>query len=140
MYIKNFPKLREVLAAIDPKHFDMKYWFISRGIRIDGVPKEELLERLFSRDECGTVACLAGWTCALYPREVNHTLAIRENAAQILGIEGVGRIELFNTLFWPEKFRHAYYESSSPEHRLSVLRKYVDYLEVLQNGNSENKI
>src|SRR4051812_36357494 len=79
--------LRDFLRALPPERFDVSGWFTGAGSFVDRQPA------VVTRD-CGTAACVAGWTWALFlPRK--RLRNIEERAAGLLGLSEPEAIALF---------------------------------------------
>lgn len=74
-------------------------------------------------EECGTAACIAGWTCLLAgvgAREVEG------KAMNILGLDGYLSEQLFYVPCWPTKLRDSYQEATSPGERAAIAAARID--------------
>lgn len=102
----NIDKLLEVRASIlaHPEHFDMGDFFQAKGVDseyeedIASLDITEYVANLddFSPTNCGTSACIAGWTVALNPTLLTPVdLFWDTTAARILGLTARQAQELF---------------------------------------------
>lgn len=98
---KPLPKLRknakpwEILAAVckviadEPRRYDQSRWLVRVTDGSDLIPKGYF-------PECGTVACVAGWTCIINRRVPENNMVVEDKAQKILGLDYKEREELFD--------------------------------------------
>ena len=129
-------RLSKVVEAIDPRHFDMERWIDAWEQNGASIPifgpahVEKALEYLKPEHlkPCGTVACLAGWTCAVFPprkRGGNEGAYIPEYAATRLGLTEDESDRLFHVNNWPPPYRGRYNKVKSGRGKLDVLKDRV---------------
>ncbi len=130
--IKHPEKLRAVMQEIREENFDMQYWVKRKSELSSGYsgysypsPWPNECKNLDSRD-CGTIACLAGWTCHVFAREVDQNLTIEQNARRILGISDIESDTLFIRTMWPHKYFNDEVACETPGEQLTQLRKYAE--------------
>lgn len=100
----NTKLLRKVAAKIlaEPKQFDMDNYFASASCLGREVPN------------CGTAACIAGWSICLARRIKPSKAAISSGssysiaAMKVLKIRWIAAGRLFGVLSWPSEFRDSY--------------------------------
>lgn len=56
--------------------------------------------------KCGTVGCIAGTTCILFPDNINTEEDVCDNAIEILGIDDAIASRLFYRSRWPDFYRN----------------------------------
>lgn len=128
----NVRLLRRVKKAIlkEPSQFVMGDWFVC-----DGTEGRHDIERKIKN--CGTAACIAGWTVALTvkknPKEAREAAALDGGvvriAANSLGL-GPDWDNLFYIDCWPEKFQRQWYKAKTLKGRASIAaRRIEDYIE-----------
>jgi hypothetical protein len=86
---ENIKRVRDHIASLPPKRFDMSWWAINRtgaGAAL-AVPSDLI-------HDCGTAGCIGGWTEALFPGH-GHKGTGSRRAAKILSLSESQRVELF---------------------------------------------
>lgn len=78
--------------------------------------------------ECGTAACIAGWTCVLADERLNHSSEsyIEQRATDLLGLTDLQHYRLFYTGSWPERYRKAYYKATNMTERAKVAARRIN--------------
>lgn len=87
MNIENIRLVRNVIANLPPERFNMNYWAAYVENEDD---VENIVEVLHN---CGTVACIGGWTNAIFGDETESTY----DAAKHLGLSD----RTAHSLFYP---------------------------------------
>lgn len=78
--VPNIIRLRDAILAA-PENFDMHYWG-RRGETLLSPSPEEVIEHT-----CGTIACIGGWTAALFFPEADRIVEITEyQVGEVLGL------------------------------------------------------
>ena len=70
---------------------------------------------------CGTVCCIAGWTCVISQRKPSE-----EKAIELLELDMDQGDRLFLVGQWPEAFAIAYFDADTPEQRAQVACGRID--------------
>lgn len=91
---KRIQILRDHLAGLPDERFAMERWF-SAATPNPFLPKE-------MTHECGTAACIAGWTLSLFRKASVEIWEVEHIAASILGLT----IDQACDLFMPPGFVH----------------------------------
>lgn len=124
---KTIRRLRDVVARIPAKQFDMRYWIKRKGRRADAenglydAPEaKEILK------DCGSVGCLYGWACAFYPVNTG-LLSVWLNGDKIFGLDVETSEKLCGLRHWPRAFKSRYQKAKTPATRLRVLRDRVEH-------------
>lgn len=116
-------KLRRVVAAIKPEHLDIDKW-LSVG------PDGDREAFFAGKPTCGTVACLAGWACAVLGRGKKYS-AISTAAQSLLGLNDPQSFDLFQISRWPGRFVDFYEQAESDGNntagKLAALRDRVEH-------------
>lgn len=123
----NKDRLLQVKQAIldNPDHFDMSFWFNSDSIR--GLGK------------CGTVGCIAGWTCHLFANEckgfnLDYVLSDKSNtssiAAELLDLTEEEAEYLFHEANWSKRL----WDKATPEEAAKVID------DLIENGKPEDEV
>lgn len=76
--------------------------------------------------ECGTAACIAGWTCVLTENGLNSYNDIGSRATDLLGLTDLQNYRLFYTGSWPERYRKAYYKATNMTERAKVAARRIN--------------
>jgi hypothetical protein len=117
-----FREVRNAIAS-KPLSFNPRYWADRAGTR------------------CGTVACVAGWTCAIAakvplveltsPSFKVQSLLIKETVKSLLWLDD----DEANVLFtgfpekdWPEPFASEWRGTRSPRRRVAIALRYFDQI------------
>jgi len=103
-------ELADFLEELPQEKFDMNHWFVTKDPTILDRFKDSHIEdfddvvfRKFDLDlpditrlgkeakgdysmVCTTAACIAGWTCFLWPEEVDESQTVEKNAIRILNL------------------------------------------------------
>lgn len=102
----NVALLKQVRAKIpeEAERFDMDRWiaYISEDGRIDDE------DEVAPEDRCGTVACIAGWTCLIACDIPPFENAVMSKARDLLGLDYWGARRLFFYVDWPTHFYNQY--------------------------------
>lgn len=102
-------------------------WHDRPGVKVE---TDGILHRM---PECGTAACIAGWTCLLEknPKNVDTYVRTRigkwsDTAAALLGISK-GYDRLFFVDYWPERFQERFYEAKTKLQQAKITAKRIDF-------------
>lgn len=87
---ENVQKVRDFIAALDPKHFNMRYW----TTRLEGGAPHYVSHSDLIAHRCGSCACIGGWTEALLSESEDE----ERDAGDLLGLGEVDR----DALFYPD--------------------------------------
>lgn len=92
-------RLRKVAKMVEKyeDRFEMSEWMAVPDV--GWLAPGKIAKYVGSPDEpirCGTTACVAGWACAIYKKEVDPDESWHENGARILGIDDETADFLFN--------------------------------------------
>lgn len=90
-------------------------------------------ENWIEKEDCGTTACIAGWTCLLSNRrEAEKQLEFspfgsfaKDEARHLLGIDFEEAEELF--IYWNDEFKTRLFEAKTPREKAQVGADYIDY-------------
>lgn len=120
----NIELLQKVKKHIleEPKRLAMIHWTL-RGLPGQFLTSEgwgEIGERVFP--PCGTVGCIAGWTCMLS----GMASGTRSSAEELLEISRFESDSLFMVEDWPEPIRTQYMHATTPELRAKLAAKRID--------------
>jgi hypothetical protein len=138
----NVALLRQVAERIKahPKAFDMESCFYQSTI--EGAESvEEAGEKLpaLLASECGTTACIAGWTVALaqdeYMPQIGNSL---RRARRSLGLDERQASRLFHHDHWPRPFLGQYegaWEEYDRKEMAEVAARRIEHL--IQSGGTE---
>ena len=137
----NIPLLKEIQKAIlaKPKNFVMSSFF------------DKMLDYLGDADwndkaeNCGTAACIAGWTVTLGHKD--RTLGLPSEGRKLPFVCGSKAYELLDLTYgqdellfytdnWPERFEEAYHNATSHEQRAQVAVDRIQYF-IDTNGTDD---
>lgn len=137
----NIERLRQVRDKIrnSPRHFNMHQGitlakFSPMQRPVPTVPVGEAF------NECGTVACIAGWTVILIEPEAQvpfsftlsnelNWMTISERARQILGLTPQQADDLFHLSDWPANWANEFYSARSDKDRARIAaRRLTDFI------------
>lgn len=116
---------RKILS--EPKQFVMGHWFIDDLSEANGdssdLPRKTI-------PNCGTAACIAGWTIALGSKQKpskarDHGKYPSDEAATLLGIDPNGQDDLFGLSGWGS-FREPWYKAKTFKGRAKVAARRID--------------
>jgi|SRR5579864_556807 len=109
----NVELLRKVKKHIleEPRRLDMGYWIHAT-----------------TASPCGTVACLAGWTCILSNVVPAFSLEAGELATPLLGLNERQKMSLFHTEHWPRELAEKYWNARTPGGRARATAKRINLL------------
>lgn len=126
-----FAKIKEKILA-EPDRFNMGLWF---GV-IDARGELDFLTAGAGTvgeafQECGTVACIAGWAVVLGDpsRSLHCAVALRARAA--LGLTYDEGTALFTTARWPQELQDAYFKAEYNGDLLAMARAACDAIDAL---------
>lgn len=138
MNVRLLKRVRDRILA-EPAQFVMEHYFASRN----DILQEPLYCYLVDHNvsaldidrsvpNCGTAACIAGWTYALSRRITPKTAALRnaypeEEAAKLLGISERQAERLFLVDHWPGKFYQQWQERPSLKIRARIAARRIDH-------------
>lgn len=128
----NIRRLRRIAKIITQKstQFDMSMWFQNKDTY---VAFEEATNGHNPQTHCGTVACIGGWACALYPQEARKLSAATFNestgevASKLLELNDMQKENLFFPENWPDKWRMKYASRKTNQGRANVAAKYIEH-------------
>lgn len=85
--------------------------------------------------DCGTVGCIAGWTCMLgLDTPPESVLKIKQSAINLLQLDNYQAEHLFYVHNWPTELRDGYYEAKNNRQRARIVGKVID-LFIKSKGN-----
>lgn len=138
----NIRRLRRIAKIITQKstQFDMAMWFQSNE---RCVAFEEATNGHNPQTHCGTVACIGGWACALYPQEARkmsqrQLFSTGEVASKLLELNDMQKGNLFFPEEWPDKWRMQYASRKTNQGRANVAAKYIEHFIACQ-GDVHNE-
>lgn len=113
--VKLLRKVRDKILA-EPDQFEMSQWFTqSTGWKIPN---------------CGTAACIAGWTIAVSnrkkPSEFLTARNIQDTALELLGIEDQDGWDLFSVSSWPKKYMDRFFVTPSRRGRARITAQRIN--------------
>lgn len=85
--------------------------------------------------DCGTAACIAGWTCILAGEE--RPVDISFTAAALLGLRNGDR--LFMVENWPEPYRAHYRQARSQKARAKTAAERIDHFIATRGTDSSER-
>ena len=124
----NVRLLRRVKARIlaEPKQFVMDGW-VTEYVDDQLFPDDDLPRKQIPN--CGTAACIAGWTVALSdgvkPCDIDRNDDISTRARKLIGTETATR--LFFTPCWPEKFADRWVGAKTFKGRARVAADRIEH-------------
>lgn len=128
MNVKLLRKVKKHILA-EPKRLVMWTWKLQNTLQpkflSDGYGN--MPRKFIPFAECGTAACIAGWTCLLSGKknvEGNH---ISQTAIQLLGIPGSLTNSLFVVTFWPGQFRAKYHNAKTQKTRAKIAAERIEH-------------
>jgi hypothetical protein len=116
MNVRLLRKVQKQILA-QPEAFDMTY--------------------VTNREDCGTVCCIAGWTCVLVGVPENR--ASMDVAQEILDLNTAQASRLFTTSEhewrerWPKRFDRAYYRANDAKQKARIAARRIDHF-IKTNG------
>lgn len=114
------------IESLPPERFNMDSWFFhENGGEANGNDVMRQGARDFLGEDCGTAACIAGWTLALFgpsqlPDPDNRRFVSRE-AAELLHLDSSERSDLFTE---EARFNVDNLQDIGPELAADVIREY----------------
>jgi hypothetical protein len=124
----NVELLQKVKAHIleKPERFVMTRW------QVYGLPGEEIvmctdeMQKIRKVPECGTMACIAGWTVALTDPTKDHqgVRSISEYATDLLGLNEAP--DMFWLQKWSRHFRATWKATRSPRKHAQIAARVID--------------
>ena len=111
-------KVKQHILA-EPKRLDMEKW-------CKKLTPEEIQSLPNEYPQCGTIACIAGWTCVLGSSGAKFGGEVMYTAEELLNIPMHASYKLFYTQHWPEEFQQKYILAKTPQERAQVTAEVID--------------
>jgi len=126
MNVELLLKVKERILA-HPNRFMMNSWLVTRYRQGDYFTADDHeTEILF--DNCGTAACIGGWTCLIASQQKYKDIKdFHSEAARLLEIGYSESEELFAVGYWPNKFQVRYLKATTQEKRAQIAAERIDY-------------
>lgn len=124
----NVKLLRKVAKHIlsEPKRLRMLNWIMRgapgeiRKAQSDGWGESGTIRF----PACGTVGCIAGWTCMLSGQEELGDVV--PNARKLLRINAEAAVRLFYVADWPRHFRDRYFKATRQRERAKIVGEVIE--------------
>jgi hypothetical protein len=125
MNVELLKKVKEYITA-HPNRFVMDNFLIKQREGETIFDADDGKEVKF--DQCGTAACIAGWTCLIATEgKVREGTNIQRKAGRLLGISPGKQDNLFFTCNWPEHFVSQYLKAATQSSRAKIAARRIDH-------------